>query len=133
MKGGINIDTKSLMFKNTDGSKFINIPSTYKVTLPEGLTTIENEAFLESGLIHVVIPGSITRIDESAFKRSQLVSVEFKDGDTNTEAILGDSIFAGCQILETIRLSENITEIGGFFISETKVKLKIVLDSGKRT
>ena len=38
MKGGVNIDTKSLMFKNTNGTKFINIPSTYKVKLPSGLT-----------------------------------------------------------------------------------------------
>ena len=34
----VSNSTKSLMFKNTDGSKFINIPSTYKVKLPSGLT-----------------------------------------------------------------------------------------------
>lgn len=119
--------------KTIGRSAFAYAQNLQEITLPEGLTTIENEAFLESGLIHVVIPGSITRIDESAFKRSQLVSVEFKDGDTNTEAILGDSIFAGCQNLETIRLSENITEIGGFFISETKVESIIVPKSVKKS
>ena len=34
----VSDSTKSLMFKNTNSSKFINIPNTYKVLLPEGLT-----------------------------------------------------------------------------------------------
>lgn len=34
----VSDSTKSLMFKTTNSSKFINIPNTYKVLLPEGLT-----------------------------------------------------------------------------------------------
>ena len=92
-----------------------------QITLPEGLTTIESSAFLESGLTSIVIPGSIVKIDNCAFQTSQLTRVEFVDGDEYTKVTLGDYVFEDCKKLETVELSENIRSIGARMIYGTRV------------
>lgn len=55
------------------------------VYLPEKLTTIEEEAFYNSGITEFIIPGSVTHIDEEAFIICRkLRSVIFHPSPTNT-------------------------------------------------
>ena len=93
-----------------------------QITLPEGLETIGRYAFYKSGLTSIVFPQSITQVGDYAFCETQLTSVEFLEGNEDTETVLDACVFMDCKNLETIKLSENIVKIGTCLIYGTKIK-----------
>jgi hypothetical protein len=79
------------------------------LSLPEGLTTIGNGAFIWcNNLTSVVIPNSVTQIGEAAFRDCRaLKSVKMCE---NVKEI-GESAFNNCQKLASITLPEGLTII----------------------
>ena len=81
------------------------------VTIPEGITRIDNEAFYEySALESIHIPSSVASIGERAFMRcNSLKSVVIPDG---VETIC-DSAFYECGALEFVHIPSSVTTIEG--------------------
>lgn len=88
-----------------------------QVTLNEGLTTIEGQAFNKSGIISITLPESLTTIGSSAFyEATSLNRIVIPDGVTS----IGDRAFTGCSSLEQIKLPAGITTIREFMFGECK-------------
>lgn len=81
------------------------------VTIPEGYTTIEGEAFKNCyGLKTITIPGSVTMIKYNAFDGCKnLATVTFADG---TKALtLRNKVFLGCTALNHLELPARVTSV----------------------
>ena len=81
-----------------------------KVTLPDGLTTIYDEAFSDcTALQEIAIPETVIEIGYRAFyKCSSLSKIVLPDGLTK----IGSSVFWDCTALQEVTIPESITEIG---------------------
>lgn len=109
----------------------ISIPSTYngkpvtsikspkstclwvtEVTLSEGITTIEDEAFSNCvSLIEVTIPDSVTTIGNAAFADcSDLTSITIPDSVVS----IGDYAFADCESLASVTIGNSVTSISDY-------------------
>lgn len=97
----------SNVLKKLAGTEEIN-PT---VTIPEGYTTIEGEAFKNCyGLKTITIPGSVTMIKYNAFDGCKnLATVTFADG---TKALtLRNKVFLGCTALNHLELPARVTSV----------------------
>ena len=76
--------------------------------LPEGLTTIENQAFRDcSGLTSVTVPSTVTKICDLAFNNCYgLISAELPEG------LIYCSGFAYCDNLSEVTIPSTVTVIG---------------------
>ena len=82
----------------------------FSVTIPEGVTQIEEGAFRGcKGLLSVTIPERVTQIGKSAFDGcSGLTSVTIPEGVTQ----IGGGAFEFCSGLTSVRIPEGVTQIG---------------------
>lgn len=82
------------------------------VTIPEGYTTIEGEAFKNCyGLKTITIPGSVTMINYNAFDGCKdLASVTFADGEKSLS--FGNKVFNNCISLNNLALPSRMSSIG---------------------
>lgn len=82
------------------------------VTIPEGYTTIEGEAFKNCyGLKSITIPGSVTKINYNAFDGCKdLAAVTFAEG-TKALTFL-NKVFLGCTALNDLQLPARVTSVG---------------------
>ena len=82
-----------------------------KVSLPSGITEIEDYAFKECDeLSEINIPDTVTSIGEGAFESCDKLS-EINIPDTVTS--IGDWAFDGCDKLSEINIPDTVTSIGG--------------------
>ena len=89
------------------GTRF-NYKYVEKVTVPEGVTTIMNNAFSDSRIREIILPSTLVSIGEEAFKNCErLHSVTIPDGVTE----ICDGTFRGCG-LEEIHLPKQLKQIG---------------------
>ncbi len=79
------------------------------VTIPNGVTSIQQQAFENNQLTSVTIPNSVTSIGLSAFNSNQLTSVTIPNSVTSIK----DYVFAGNQLTE-VTIPGNVTSIGGW-------------------
>ena len=88
---------------------FKDCSSVTKVTLPEGLTAIDERAFYDCyGLEEIVIPSTVTEIEEYAFYGcSRLKNIDFPDGLIK----IADHAFM-YSVFESIDLPEGLEYIG---------------------
>ncbi|MBQ8724696.1 MAG: leucine-rich repeat protein, partial [Oscillospiraceae bacterium] len=117
--------------KYINSNAFNNQYNISEIALPDGLISIGETAFYNTGLTSVTIPGSVENIEKEAFWRasslealvvesgvgsigkgafsecSALTSVTLGDG---LESI-GESAFRDCEKLTTIHIPEGVTEI----------------------
>lgn len=80
--------------------------------LNDGLETIGEACFFESGLKEVIIPDSVRSVDQGAFRNSHLTQVRFLGAaeGTNTDVklptkrqlVIGEEAFANCKSLRQI-------------------------------
>lgn len=82
------------------------------VTIPEGYTTIEGEAFKNCyGLKSITIPGSVTAINYNAFDGCKdLAAVTFEDGENSLT--FGNKVFNNCAALNSLALPARVSNIG---------------------
>lgn len=79
-----------------------------KVTIPEGVTKIDNYAFKGCGLKSLKLPSTVKEIGKEAFYScNQLSSVELGDG---VETI-GSRAFSWCDSLESINITSSVKTI----------------------
>lgn len=83
------------------------------VTIPEGYTTIKDEAFKNCyGLKSITIPGSVTNVYYNAFDNCKnLATVNFADS-TQTSLSFGNKAFVGCTALNNVELPARLTILG---------------------
>ncbi len=77
------------------------------VTIPDSVTTIEAEAFSDSGLSSITFGSSITSIGDGAFARCDLSEIIIPDSVTD----IWENAFADCRWLHTVTLGAGITKI----------------------
>ncbi|MCI9428149.1 MAG: leucine-rich repeat protein [Eubacterium sp.] len=76
-----------------------------QVTMPDGVTIMEDGAFQQSGLLDVEIPGSITYIDNDTFRSCRsLKDVVIRDGVRE----IGESAFNWCDSLTDIVIPDGV-------------------------
>lgn len=82
------------------------------VTIPEGYTTIEGEAFKNCyGLKSITIPGSVTKINYNAFDGCKdLAAVTFADGSADLS--FGNKVFLNCTSLNNLTLPARLSDAG---------------------
>lgn len=82
------------------------------VTIPEGYTTIEGNAFQNCyGLKSINVPGSITKIQYNAFEGCKnLASVTFANGSSNLT--FGNKVFLNCTSLNNLTLPARLSDAG---------------------
>lgn len=78
------------------------------VTIPEGVTSIGERAFFCSRLENVSIPKGMKTIGESAFSNSKLTNVNIPEG---VESI-GNAAFSDCSSLRNISIPKGVINIG---------------------
>lgn len=105
---------------NYDEERF-NIPEsvvyngkTYSVT------TIGQRAFEDcQNLTTIVLPNTLEMIQWNAFRNTKIQSIVIPDGVT----LMGDQLFQGCDMLETVKMPSNITAIPrGAFVGCSRLK-----------
>ena len=82
------------------------------VSMPEGITSIEYDAFSEcQNLESVTLPESLTTLGYSAFKACKLLkTIKIPSGVT----AIPDQCFDGCSSLESVTIPEGVTTIGDY-------------------
>ena len=82
------------------------------VTLPENMTTIENDVFRDcSSLLSIAIPESVTTIGSGVFYGcSSLLDINIPNGVTKID----DWTFIGCSSLTSVTIPNSVTEIGDY-------------------
>ena len=83
---------------STGDHAFAYCSSLTSVTLPEGLTSIGDNAFYCSSLKSITLPEGLTSIGNWAFKESTLESITLPEGLTS----IGDWAFQKCSALTTV-------------------------------
>ena len=81
------------------------------ITIPNGVTRIEDEEYADRNLTSVTIPNSVTHIGREAFTRNQLASVTIGNSVTN----IGAMAFLGNRLTSvTIPNSVTVIRVGAF-------------------
>ena len=137
--------------KEVTSDMFSGITKEFKVTLPQGLTTIGDSAFSDSAVVSITIPDSVTSIGTGAFQNCKsLVGITVPDSVINigdsafsgsgvskvtlskSISTIGNETFKGCTNLEEIDIPSSVTAIGNSAFAETALK-KISLHSEIKT
>jgi len=90
-----------------------------EIELPDGIKTIQRDAFMFCEELEKVVLGStVETIEESAFAYcKKLYDINLPESISN----IGDSAFAGCNELKDVLLPEGITEIPGGMFFQTGI------------
>ena len=80
-----------------------------EITIPDGVTTIRERAFKNSGIKRIILPNSVQTIEPHAFAYCRnLEEVVLPDG----LSVIPDSCFAECEKLKAINIPETVESIG---------------------
>lgn len=98
---------------------FANKQNLKSVALPQGLTSIGDYAFYNTGLESVAVPAGVKTIGEGAFNESySLAGVTFADG------ILLETVGAGAfqgTAITSLALPSSVTEVGSYAFADTSL------------
>ncbi len=89
---------------------FVGNLETSEVVIPNGVTTIANDAFCDfSGLMSITIPNSVMSIGNNAFSRcTGLIEISIPNSVTS----IGNNAFSKCTGLIEITIPNSVTSIG---------------------
>lgn len=93
-----------------DNNAFFGCQNLETVALPESLTTLDHDAFSGcQNLESVTLPETLTTLGYSAFKACKLLkTIKIPSGVT----AIPDQCFDGCSSLESVTIPEGVTTIG---------------------
>ena len=133
----IIVDEKNAVYTSVDGVLFnkemtelLQYPAGKNGThyvIPDGITSINNEAFFDAALESVVIPESVITLDYRAFASTNLREVIIPDSIIN----IGGSAFENCNDLTSIIIGNNVENIGDYAFRGTAITKIIIPDSVK--
>ena len=109
---------------STIGLNFTSYNSSIeKVSIPEGVTTLDSFAFDScENLESINIPSTVTFIGHGTFRNcSSLKEIEIPDNITR----LYFSTFEGCSSLESVKLPENLTQIDSYVFRDCSSLIEI--------
>ena len=90
---------------------FANATNLTSVTIPEGISVVENNAFYNSGITSIVLPNSVTDVNDGAFDDcKQLVSCDLGRGIKH----IGKNCFGNCYALTSLKWSDCLETIGSW-------------------
>lgn len=78
------------------------------VTIQNGVVSIGEWAFMACPIESVTVPDSVTSLGSGAFRSTHLRTFALGNGIT----VIGDDTFAGCTVLTSVSLGNNVTSIG---------------------
>ena len=97
--------------KTIETAAFENCASLTEIDLPEGLEVIKNSVFVGTAIEKITLPSTLKELQSSAFNSvTTLKTVDFNNAGTS----VGEKCFQGCNALETVGNTENITELGDY-------------------
>ena len=97
--------------KIIETAAFENCASLTQIDLPEGLEVIKNSVFVGTAIEKITLPSTLKELQSSAFNSvTTLKTVDFNNAGTS----VGEKCFQGCNALETVGNTENITELGDY-------------------
>ena len=98
--------------KSIGKSAFYGCRNLKNVTIPEGVTVIEEEAFYRCGLTDITIPNGVSYIGRSAFQECHnLASVTIEETVTG----ISDMAFWGCSSLTNIKFEGMMEQWGSMY------------------
>lgn len=89
---------------------FGNCENLTSVSLPDGITVVEEDAFYNTGLTSIVLPNTVQRVEKAAF--SDCKSLQSCDLGRGVKYI-GEATFYNCYVLEHLRWSDCLETIDG--------------------
>lgn len=90
------------------GQSNLGNSSLKKVILPEGVTTIGNDAFIFAGITEIVLPTTLEIIGNSSFRRTEILTLSLPQGLKT----IGMSAFYWCSYLTQLIIPSSVTSIG---------------------
>lgn len=97
---------------NADMTNLISFLSdVLKFTIPDGVISIGNNAFVSSSLREISIPNSVRRIGDGAFSSCCSLRTISIPKDVRT---IGDNTFSSCSSLREISIPEGVTSFGNY-------------------
>ena len=108
------------LFKVLDGEYqlFAYVGNDESVTLPESVNGASYKIYRLSGAKNVTVPKGVTHIDNEAFSGSEsLISVTLPD----TVKSIGSYAFFGCKNLSSVTLGSGVEHIGNYAFAYTKI------------
>jgi hypothetical protein len=103
-----------------DGSRCID-----NVVIPEGVTSIDNEAFSEVGITSVTFPNTLESIGVSAFYYNNLTSVIIP----NSVTFIGDSAFSMNSFLTSVTFGNSVEVIDDYAFTYSRLNSVVLPDS----
>lgn len=102
------INGKTLQVTAIGNSAFESCGNLLKITLPEGLERIGNNAFTMAGLSNIALPSSLKTIGKGAFWNCQIQTMVVPEGVTT----IGESAFVNMYNLVKLELPKSLKKIG---------------------
>lgn len=126
--GNKNLIEKDKPIFEIEGTTLVKYNGDEKiVNIPDGITTIGNNAFKGSDVEEVVIPEGVTGIWSDAFRECfSLTEIIIPDGVIK----IGNGAFAGCMSLKNITIPNTVIEIGEFAFRNCQSLKEIIIPHG---
>ena len=106
---------------------FQNCKSLKSITIPSGVTKINNQAFRNTGLTSVSVPGEGTGFGTYVFADcANLSEVNLNDGIKT----LGTYMFQNCTSLKTITIPSGVTQLPNYIFDQCTSLTSVTLPSG---
>lgn len=86
------------------------------LVIPNGVSSIRENAFSGCSLESVTIPSSVTSIGDFAFSESNMISLTIGDGVTS----IGKNAFSNCNRLKKVSIPKSVTSLGNSAFSGCK-------------
>ena len=133
-------DTGTLTISGSGDMSYIsgynNVPwysyrqSIKSIVIEDGITSIFNYAFYQTGITSITIPNSVTQIGTTVFEScANLASIDIPASVTT----IGSSVFKDCTALETATLPNSVTEINNFLFKNCTSLKSVIMPANATT